>query len=694
MADLSLGIDVGGTFTDFVLFDPVGQTFFVHKALTTPDDPSVAAVQGTWDILSLNGKRREDLETIAHGTTLVANTVIERVGTKTGLICTEGFRDSLEIGRTQRWNMYDLFIQRAEPLVPRYLRRGVPERVDFEGNVLKPLDLSALDPIMELFTREGVKSIAVVLMNSYRDPTHEHEVENYLRRNYDGTFITLSSQVAPEVGEGDRTSTAVVNAYVQPRVHQYLEQLEKSLASAGFAGRLFIMLSEGGIATPEVARAFPVRMCESGPAAGAMAAGYYAELTNNADSMSFDLGGTTAKMCLITNGRPAISNSMEVAQTDRFMKGSGLMLKVPTVEMVEIGAGGGSIAFIDDKGLLKVGPRSAGSQPGPACYGFGGGEPTVTDADLTLGYLDPGYFLGGEMALNARAATEAIDSRIARPLGIDTVKAAEGIHNVVNANMADASRTYASEQGRDLRPYALVSFGGAGPTHAYELARLLHMKKIICPFGSGVTSAFGLLASPKSFEVAQSYVARLDGADWDQISSMLNAMEARAREMLVAAGVLEGDMEFVRTAQMRYSGQGHVVTVPIPGGTLSSDAYGELVDAFNDTYDLLFKRHLARAPIECVTWRVTARSQTPRPAIRFSAMSSSRYPGGVKGRRKVYVIEQEEFVDCPVMDRYSLQPGTAFDSPAVVEERECTVWVGPRARAVVDDYRNLVMTLE
>ena len=374
MADLSLGIDVGGTFTDFVLFDPVGQTFFVHKALTTPDDPSVAAVQGTWDILSLNGKRREDLETIAHGTTLVANTVIERVGTKTGLICTEGFRDSLEIGRTQRWNMYDLFIQRAEPLVPRYLRRGVPERVDFEGNVLKPLDLSALDPIMELFTREGVKSIAVVLMNSYRDPTHEHEVENYLRRNYDGTFITLSSQVAPEVGEGDRTSTAVVNAYVQPRVHQYLEQLEKSLASAGFAGRLFIMLSEGGIATPEVARAFPVRMCESGPAAGAMAAGYYAELTNNADSMSFDLGGTTAKMCLITNGRPAISNSMEVAQTDRFMKGSGLMLKVPTVEMVEIGAGGGSIAFIDDKGLLKVGPRSAGSQPGPACYGFGGGS--------------------------------------------------------------------------------------------------------------------------------------------------------------------------------------------------------------------------------------------------------------------------------------------------------------------------------
>ena len=694
MPDARLGVDVGGTFTDFVVFDPGSGSFSVGKTLTTPQDLALGIIRGTREAAERARFEVSDISQVTYGTTLVANLLLERKGVRVGLIATEGFRDVLETGTEQRYDMYDLTARRAEPLVARNLRRTVRERVGWDGEVLVPLDPSSLDPILSRFEAYGVETIAVALLHSYRNPSHERMVREYLKDRYPQYGVSLSSEVAPEVREYPRTSTTVANAYVEPPLRGHLAEMEDGLRTLGFGGVVYMMLSEGGITTMDAARSFPVRLVESGPAAGAMAAAYYGEALGYGDLLSFDMGGTTAKLCLITGGRPSRTTEFEVAREHRFKKGSGLVLKVPAIDMIEIGAGGGSIAYVDPMGLMKVGPQSAGADPGPACYGLGGTEPTVSDADLVLGLLNPDYFLGGEMALDSEAATRAIETRLAGPMGMSVTRAAQGIHEVVNENMATAARMHAAERGVDIRGSALVAFGGAGPVHAYRVAKLLGVPRVVCPLGAGVMSSIGMLVAPKSFDSVQSYISRLDSVDWDHVSSIYEVMESSAVELLTEAGVEAGDIGMERSADMRYVGQGFEIVVPVPGGRLGPGLEEELASTFSETYEALFGRTLTDVPVETITWRLSASEPPPRPDIRFSAAGSGDYPRGVKGERQVLLTEEGRYVDCPVFDRYRLEPGAAVDGPAIVEERESTVFVGPDARCTIDDHLNLVMSLE
>ena len=552
---IRVGVDVGGTFTDFVLVDERHDVIFTGKRLTTSEDPSLAIAQGMERLLGEAGTEVGELHSVVHGTTLVTNTIIERTGAKVGLITTKGFRDSLEMGREIRYDLYDLFLERPPVLVPRYLRREVGERLDPAGHVLAAFDGEEFCRVAQGLVAEGVEAIAVCFLHAYRNDEHERLAKAILQQEFE-LPITLSSEVAPEIREFERVSTTCANAYVQPRMERYLARLDNTLREMGLNGTLYVMLSGGGITTVKVAQAFPIRLVESGPAAGAMAACYYGTLTDTADLISFDMGGTTAKMCMIENGEPSHAHEFEAGRVRRFRKGSGLPLKVPVVDMIEIGAGGGSIARVDAMGLLKVGPHSAGSDPGPVCYGLGGVEPTVTDADLLLGYLDPSYFLGGEMQLELKSVETAIDECIAGPLGLDRVDAAIGIHNVVNENMAAATRMHIAEKGRDPRRFALIAFGGAGPVHAFSLAKLLKLERIIYPLGAGVTSALGLQVAAPAIDFVRSYVSRLENLDWGHLNRLFQDMESEAHELLVETGAPSDQIQVRRSADMRYGRSG------------------------------------------------------------------------------------------------------------------------------------------
>lgn len=694
MPDLRLGVDVGGTFTDFVAFEADSGSFTIGKTLTTPQDLAVGIIRGTRETAESSGFDVRDLSQVTYGTTLVANLLLERKGVKVGLITTEGFRDVLETGTEQRYDMYDLTARRAESLVPRNLRRTVSERMSWDGRVLLPLDPSALDSIVSDFEESGVQTIAVAFLHSYRNPVHEQAIRDYLRRRYPRYGVSLSSEVAPEVREYPRTSTTVANAYVEPPLRRHIADMERGLRSMGFDGVIYMMLSEGGITTLDAARSFPVRLVESGPAAGAMAAAHYGELMGNTELLSFDMGGTTAKLCLIDGGKPSRTSEIEVAREHRFKKGSGLLLKVPAIDMIEIGAGGGSIAYVDPLGLMKVGPQSAGADPGPACYGLGGTEPTVSDADLVLGLLNPDYFLGGDMHLDLDAAKRAIVHHLAAPMGMSVTRAAQGIHDVVNENMATAARMHAAEHGMDIRGNALVAFGGAGPVHAYGVAKLLGLSTVICPLGAGVMSSIGMLVAPKSFASVQSYISDLDSVDWGHVNGMYRSMEVNAIALLAAAGVESDDVEIERSADMRYVGQGFEIAVPVPSGELGPDSHYILATAFNETYDSLFGRVLRDVPVEAITWRTTVSEPQPRPKIRFGASETTNRSKRNIGGRPVFLSDVGGFVDCPVLDRYGLEPGATFEGPAIVEERESTVFVGANASVSIDEHLNLVMTLE
>ena len=691
---IKLGIDVGGTFTDFVLLDEEKSAFQVGKILTTPQDPSIGVIEGTKRLLDKVGVPFSEVGNTVHGTTLVTNTIIERKGARTGLITTEGWRDTLEIGRDIRYDLYDLFIERPEPLVPRYLRKEVKERLDKDGMVLVELNKDQVRQAANELSQEGVVAVGVCLFHSYRNPAHEQAIKEILDKEYPQFHVTLSSDVAPEIREYERTSTTVANAYVQPLMKKYLASLERQLGDLGLEGHLYIMLSSGGITTVSVSERFPIRLIESGPAGGAIAASFYGAMVGTQDVISFDMGGTTAKMCLITKGEPSHANEFEAARVRRFKKGSGMILKVPVIEMIEIGAGGGSIAHIDTMGLLKVGPESAGADPGPACYGQGGTEPTVTDADLALGYLNENYFLGGEMTLDRGAAEKAITERVAKPLGMDLLQAAEGIFDVVNENMASATRIYAAEKGHDPRSYSLLAFGGAGPVHAYALARLLKINRLICPLAAGTTSALGFLVAPMSLDFVRSYVSRLDNIDWKHLDSLFGEMEQTGREMLAEAGVAEDEMRFVRSAEMRYVGQGYEISVPIPGGNMDPASLEEIKRGFYSRYEKLYDRYLTDVPIEALTWRLVASGPAPKVDLRVSDGQTGQHRDEIKGEREAYFSEAKGFLKCKVYDRYNLQPGAEFSGPAIVEERESTTIVGPSAKVRIDEYLNLIMEIE
>jgi N-methylhydantoinase A len=595
------------------------------------------------------------------------------------------------MGNEVRYELYDLSLDKPEPLVPRHWRRGVEGRVTAQGEELRKLDLEEIRRIALFFIEEGVRSLAVCLLHSYRNPAHENQIQELLKKEFPHFHVSLSSRVNPEIREYERTSTTVANAYVQPLMEKYLKQVDGRLKEKGFRGQLYIMLSSGGITSVQAAEEFPIRLCESGPAAGALVSAFYARAMGTSDLISFDMGGTTAKICLIQDGKPSLAREFEAARIRRFQKGSGLTLKIPAIEMIEIGAGGGSIGHVDRLGLMKVGPESAGASPGPACYGLGGEDPTVTDAALILGYLNPDYFLGGEMPLRTDLARKALKEKLADPLGITVEEAAMGINRIVTENMATATRIHIAERGNDPRKFDLIAFGGAGPIHAFRIAEIMRVKRILCPAAAGAASALGLLVSPLAVDFVRSYMTRLEKTDWDHVNRIYGEMEREARDTLTTAGADPGQILWERTAEMRYAGQFYEIASAMPPGKLGPEAVPWIVEDFFRAYDRAFGRHLPDSPIQVLTWRLRASCPSPALKIHFARKGTGEAASGLKGKRKAYFPEQDGFIEVPVYDRYSMAPGTCLPGPVIVEERECTTVVGFHSRFQVDPNLNLIV---
>jgi|GraSoiStandDraft_4_1057263.scaffolds.fasta_scaffold08304_5 N-methylhydantoinase A len=689
-----IGVDVGGTFTDLVLHDPASDLVHVGKLLTTPDDPSAAIIAGISRMLRETGLQPSDLHSVVHGTTLITNTIIERTGATIGLLMTEGFRDTIEIGRETRYDLYDLFLEMPPTLVPRHRRLEISERIDADGKVLQKLDEDAVaSAARQLVERENCEALAIAFMHSYRSPDHERRAAEIVRRLYPALPLSLSAEVAPEIREYERTSTACANAYVQPLMQRYLDSLEAKLGELGFRGHLYVMLSGGGITTVREAKEFPIRLIESGPAAGAMAASFLARLAGLDRVVSFDMGGTTAKMCLVEDGAPDHKFSFEAGRVRRFQKGSGLPLKVSVVDMIEIGAGGGSLAYVDTtSGLMKVGPRSAGAQPGPVCYGRGGTQPTVTDADLVLGRLDPSYFLGGELKLDLESVRGVFDDKIASKINVASQDAALGVQRIVDETMAAATRMHLAEKGRDPRHYTIIAFGGAGPVHAWNLARLLKVGRVVVPLGAGVASALGFLVAPPATDMVRSYVARLERVDWSHVNAMLSEMQKLGRDLLTEAGADPERITYTPTADMRYVGQGFEIPVRLPSLSLSAVDLPAIKESFFASYRMHFARLIEDASVEVLSWRLAC--VAPNTDIRIRA-SDSQFGEGANARRgeRPVLFEEHGWQTCPVYDRYALRAGATFSGPALIEERESTCVVGPRAQVKVDEMKNLVIEL-
>jgi N-methylhydantoinase A len=690
MVRYRLGVDVGGTFTDFVLIDDVSGRMSVNKALTTPHNPSEAIMKGTKALLEGKGLTLPDVDIIVQGTTLATNALIERKGAKTGLITTEGFRDILEMRRETRYDLYDLFIELPEPVVPRQLRLGVRERVNKDGKVLAAVDEDQLVRAVDQLVAQGVESLAVCFLHSYAKPTNEIRAGEIIARRAPGVSVSLSSEVAGAIREDERFSTTAINAYIRPLAERYLTSLSDKLAAAGFKGVLFAMVSNGGLTTFDDAKKFPVRLIESGPAGGTMAAVFYTDLLGSKDLVGFDMGGTTAKISMVQDGKPAAVSTFESARLRRFTKGSGLPLMIPAVDMIEIGAGGGSIGWVDALGLLRVGPESSGSDPGPACYSLGGQEPTVTDAALVLGYLDPDYFLGGTMPLDRGKSVRAVKEKIADPLGLDVIEAAWGIHRVVTENMASAARIHILEKGRDPRRFALMAFGGAGPIHAWQVGKLVGSQQLISPLAAGVTSAFGFLVTPVATDYVQTYLSRLADVDWDRVNRFLEEMENLGKKQVAGGGVLPQEAAVTRSVDMRYVRQGREINVPLPNGKLSRQVVESVRRSFYSVYQDLYSRHLSDVPLETVSWRVAVSGARSRIQLKEEYSIIVGGPS-LKKKRPVYFPEYEGFTECPVYDRYRMGPGTSLTGPAVVEERESTLVVGPGGKLRIDDYLNAIV---
>ncbi len=686
LGTLRLAADVGGTFTDLVLHDAASGEIATGKLLTTPADPSIAILDGTLRLLKKRGLRLADAGYFMHATTLVTNTVIERKGAKTGLIMTEGFRDIIEMGTETRYDIYDLGIDLPPPLVPRELRREAVERIDAAGAVVTPLDLAGVRHVVADLKGQGVTAIAVCFLHSYVNPQHEQAVGALIRSEFPDIAVSLSSEVQPEIREYERASTTAANAYTQPVTREYLGRLTRGLKDLGFGGRFHIMLSSGGLTDADVASRMPIKILESGPAAGVEAARFLGSRIGIDTLVSFDMGGTTAKIGLITHGAATLSSQLEIARLQRFKKGSGLIVKSPTVELIEIGAGGGSIARIDQYGLLKVGPDSAGADPGPVCYRRGGQQLTVTDANLVLGYLDPDDFAGKEMTLDLKSARAATDA-LAAQLKISATEVAWGVHEIANENMATAARIHLVERGKDPGAFTFVAFGGAGPLHAQGVAKKLGVKKLIIPRNAGVMSALGLLAAPRSFDVVRSHMADLDGADWDAINRLLDDMVREACGHL--ADVPASGIKVVRTADMRYRGQGSECAVTLPAGKFTRERSAEVLRAYYTAYDELYGRHLEESPVQFVSFRV--RAVTANATLELSKAPAAKGNAKPAKTRAAYSPDIHGYVDTPIYLHDDLAAGVRFAGPAVVQSGEFSALIGAGQTCTVDGYRNLII---
>ena len=655
-------MDIGGTFTDLCLAGERG-VVAVGKTLTTHDAPSEAVERVLVETLDGAGVAIGDVELVVHGTTLVTNAIIERKGARTALLATAGFRDAVEIGREKRYELYDLQVELPRPLAPRHLRFDVPGRLLADGSELEPLDTGRVEQLARELEATGIEAVAVSFLHAYANDAHEREALAAIEQAAPGLRVSLSSEVVPEIREFERTSTTLANVYVQELVERYLADLAARLERLGFAGRLAIMLSGGGIATVETASRFPVRIVESGPAAGALAAAALGEQAGVADLLSFDMGGTTAKLCAIEDGRPLVTDDFEVDRVYRLKRGSGLPLKVPVIDMIEIGAGGGSIARVSALGTLAVGPDSAGADPGPVCYGLGGTEPTVTDADLLLGYLDPSFFLGGRLTLDLDSAARALQEKIAGPLGLSLDEAAWGIHQVVNENMANAARIHAVERGLDPRNLPLFAFGGAGPVHALGVAASVGSPAVIAPTAAGVASAIGFLTAPIAFDFVRTRRMLLDELDADEAERLFREMETEGDALIEGA-------THRRSADLRYVGQGHELRIDVGDAPLG--------EAFAARYREVYGHEGPAVPVEVVNWRVV--SSGPAPEL---DLTPAHEPEGEprKGEREAYFPGGR--VTVAVFDRYALPAGSRIEGPAIVEERESTLVVPPGRTAEI-----------
>jgi len=686
---MRLGIDIGGTFTDLVLLDEASGLWRYGKTLTTYPDPTPGILEGVQTLMQAHGVPLSAVRTLVHGTTWVTNAVIERKGARTALVTNRGFEDVLEIGREMRYDIYDLFIDMPKPLVPRELRIGISGRVDREGQVREELEESSLKVLCQRLTESGVEAVAVCLLHSFANPSHEQQVGQYLQTHLPHLHVSLSCETMPEIREYERSSAVAMNAYVQPLTSRYLLELEKTLSTLGYSGIIHIMVSSGRLTTLTGAARTPIQLLESGPAGGTMAAVAISRDTGLPNILAFDMGGTTAKASLVRAQEPEITHHFEAARERRFKKGSGLPVRIPVIDMIEIGAGGGSIARLNALGLLTVGPDSASSIPGPACYGRGGKEPTVTDADLILGFLNADYFLGGTMKLDRAAAIEAMKTRIADPLGISVEEAAWGIHRIVNENMANAARVHILEKGLDPRSFDLLAFGGAGPVHAFQVARLMHAPRLLIPGGAGVLSARGFLVSPVASEEIASYLCRIDRADWVHINDMLQSMERKASDFVLSSGLTATDLQVRRVADMRYLGQGHEINVRIPTGPLSAEALPQILTNFAAEYRLRYGRTIPGMPVEAVTWRVLVSGPVPRPEAQEVRSQAAAHT--LKGTRPVWF--GAGWIQTPVYDRYAIPPGMHLPGPCIIEENESTTVVGPDSRVQVDTARNILIEM-
>ena len=689
--EIRLAVDIGGTFTDAAL--EVNEHQYTAKTLTTHNAPERGILKVFKQTLEAASLTPKDVSLIIYGTTLATNMLIERKGSPAALLTTEGFRDSIEIRNESRYDQYDLNIDLPKPLVPRALRFPVSERMNAYGNILLPLDEKGIESLVPTLMSEEVQSIAVGYLHSYANGAHEQRTREILLANLPNVEITLSSEVSPELREYERISTACANAYVLPLMSRHLRNLEKVLKEADFQCPLFLMLSGGGITTMETAIRYPIRLVESGPSGGAIFASHIARELRLSDVVSYDMGGTTAKICMIDDFEPQTARAFEVARVYRFMKGSGIPLRIPVIEMVEIGAGGGSLAHIDTMGRIAVGPHSSGSDPGPACYGLGGNKPAVTDADVVLGRIDPNNFAGGTMQLNRDNAVQALKREVGDPLNLNDTLSALGVSEMVDENMANAARMHAIESGKEIEARTLIAFGGAAPLHAVRMAEKLKIDRVVIPPGAGVGSAIGFLRAPVAYEVIRSRYQRLSSIDTSGVNTVLEEMRKEAFAV-VKSGAGGKPLVETRTAYMRYVGQGHEVGVEIPvrvtDKMLGEDAAQKLMEGFEREYHRLYERSIPNLDVEVLTWVLLV--STERDLLYKPSEEPKVYEPQVMGKRVLMDTETGQFITAKVYDRTILKPGAQMQGPAVLLEKDTATVVSVRFQATVHSFGYIILT--
>lgn len=683
-----VAVDVGGTFTDVVV--EIGDTRTTGKVLTDVVAPERGVLRGVHETLQRSGLALAEVRLFLHGTTLATNALIERKGAKTALVTTQGFRDGIEIGYENRFDQYDLQIRKAPPLVPRHLRFTVTERMLAGGKVDTKLDEAELSGLARKLADKGIESVAVGFLHSYANPSHERLARDILKREMSGIDITLSSEVCPEIREYERFTTATANAYVQPLMRGYLTALERDLVAEGLDAPVLLMTSAGGLTTVKTACDYPIRLVESGPAGGAMLASRFATEMKLGDILSFDMGGTTAKICMIDDATPQTSRAFEVDRRYNYMKGSGLPLRIPVIDMVEIGAGGGSIATLDAMGRLKVGPESSGSTPGPACYGRGGTHPTVTDANLVLGRINPDTFAGGTIVLDAGAARKAASADLGDALGLSAEAACQGIAEMVEENMANAARRHAVESGKGLGHRTLIAFGGSAPLHAARLAAKLGISRIVVPPHAGVGSAVGFLCAPVSFDLVRSQVSALSATSPETLDTMLDGMVQEALSV-VAKGAPGQPTSESAMANMRYAGQGHEIEIALPPRPFAADTAATLRALFEERYAALFGHVIEGQEIEFVDFSVRVWADRP-DAGSWRQSPDEAHEAQAVAQRAIFDPQTGRTVSVPVYDRASLKPGARMTGPCVIAEAETTTVVTRGFEAAMDGIGAIVLT--